>query len=165
MGGMATHADFTEQELAALSDAPHMAGIAVMIAGSSGIFGSLKEAAIAAQSVYHGSESSNELIRSLSSKETMQAAGERIRAEMGDYGNQDPRTYVRDRAVAKVRQAAAILRAKAPGDLGSYSEWVLSVCDKVANAAKEGGFLGFGGTRVSEGEEAAIADIRGALAG
>ncbi|MEZ5356152.1 MAG: hypothetical protein R2762_26245 [Bryobacteraceae bacterium] len=162
---MATQADFNEQELAALADAPHMAGIAVMIAGSSGIFGSLKEAAIAAQSVYQGSENASELIKSLSTKETMQAAGERIRSEMGDYGSQDPRTFVRDRAVAKVRQAAAILRAKSPGDLGAYSEWVLTISDKVANAAKEGSFLGFGGTRVSEGEEATIAEIRSALMG
>ncbi len=158
-------ADFNEHELAALADAPHMAGIAVMIAGSSGFFGSIKEAAVAAQSVFHGVDSSNDLIKSLSSKENMQAAGERIRSEMGDYGTQDPKTYVRERTIAKLRQASAILRAKSPGDLGSYSEWVLSISDKVANAAKEGSFLGFGGTRVSEEEQAAIAEIRSALLG
>ncbi|MEZ5401620.1 MAG: hypothetical protein R2729_18245 [Bryobacteraceae bacterium] len=162
---MSTEAQFTELERNALAEAPHLAGIAVMIAGSSGIFGSLKEAAVAAQSVFHGSESDNPLIRSLAAKETMQAAGDRIRAELGDYGDQDPKVFVRDKAVAKLRQAAAILRAKSPGDLGSYSEWVLQIGDKVANAAKEGSFLGFGGARVSESETAAIADIRSALAG
>jgi hypothetical protein len=34
---------------------------------------------------------------------------------------------------------------------------------RVAAAAKEGGFLGFGGTRVSESEEAALNEIAAAL--
>ena len=39
----------------------------------------------------------------------------------------------------------------------------LAVAEKVANAAKEGGFLGFGGERVSAGEKALIDNIKSAL--
>jgi len=35
----------------------------------------------------------------------------------------------------------------------------MSVAENVAKAAKEGGFLGFGGERVSEGEKALFADL------
>jgi len=41
--------------------------------------------------------------------------------------------------------------------------WLYGIADKVANAAKEGGFLGFGGTRVSEDEQAFLTDLRTAL--
>ena len=39
----------------------------------------------------------------------------------------------------------------------------MHIAEKVANAAKEGGFLGIGGTRVSEGEIEAFAQIADAL--
>jgi len=41
--------------------------------------------------------------------------------------------------------------------------WLYDVSDKVAKAAKEGGFLGFGGTRVSENETIALQEIAGHL--
>ena len=39
------------------------------------------------------------------------------------------------------------------------------IAENVANAASEGGFLGFGGERVCEDEEKAIAAVRKALKG
>ncbi len=39
----------------------------------------------------------------------------------------------------------------------------MSIAENVANAAKEGGFLGIGGTRVSDGEIKAFAEIANAL--
>jgi hypothetical protein len=160
---MATKTDFTEQEWTAVVDAPQMAGIAVMVSGASGIIGSIKEAAAAAQAVFSGTTHTDELVRSISGKEEMQAAQTRIRAAMGDFGEKDPTTWVREQTVSTLQRANAILKAKAPGELGAYHAWILAVADKVANAAKEGGFLGFGGVRVSEGEEKMIAAIKTAL--
>jgi hypothetical protein len=40
----------------------------------------------------------------------------------------------------------------------------VAVSRKVAEASKEGGFLGIGGTRVSQQEEQAIGEITAALA-
>lgn len=40
---------------------------------------------------------------------------------------------------------------------------LVSVAQKVSEAAKEGGFLGFGGTRVSEQEAATIKELSAAL--
>jgi hypothetical protein len=39
----------------------------------------------------------------------------------------------------------------------------LTAAQNVAEAAKEGGFLGIGGVRVSDAERAALGDIAGAL--
>jgi hypothetical protein len=42
-------------------------------------------------------------------------------------------------------------------------QWLTRVAQATAEAAKEGGFLGFGGTLVSEEEKAAIARIESTL--
>ena len=160
---MATKTDFTEQEWAAIADAPQMAGIAVMVAGASGVIGSIKEAATAASTVFGGTTHADELIRSISGKDEMKASQERIRAAMGSFGDKDPNTWVREQTIATLQRANAVMKAKAPAALATYHEWILTIADKVANAAREGGFLGFGGVRVSEEEQKMIAAIKSAL--
>jgi hypothetical protein len=100
---MATKEDFTEQEWAALADGPQLAGIAVMVAGSSGIVGSIKEAAAAAHAVWDGITHSHELIRLLSSKEEMQTSQARIRDAMDDFGGKDPSAWVEDQTIATLQ--------------------------------------------------------------
>ena len=59
---------------------------------------------------------------------------------------------------------AALLAAKASAtEAEEYRQWALSIAEKVANAATEGGFLGFGGERVTPAEKSLIDDIRKAL--
>jgi hypothetical protein len=160
---MATKADFTGQEWTAVVDAPQIAGIAVMVAGASGIIGSIKEAAAAAQAVWDGTSHPHELIRQICAKEEMQASQSRIRAVLGEFGDMDPNEWIHQQTIATLQRANVIVNSKAPDELVTYREWILSIADKVANAAKEGGFLGFGGVRVSEGEEQMIAAIKAAL--
>ena len=160
---MATKTDFTEQEWAAVTDAPQMAGIAVMVAGASGVIGSIKEAAAAASTVFGGTTHANEFIRLISSREEMQASQGRIRTAMGNFGDKDPNVWVREQTIATLQRANAILKSKAVAELGVYHEWVLTIAENVANAATEGGFLGFGGVRVSEEEQKMIAAIKAAL--
>lgn len=40
---------------------------------------------------------------------------------------------------------------------------MIAVAENVADASKEGGFMGFGGTRVSAAEESILAQIRSEL--
>ena len=48
---------------------------------------------------------------------------------------------------------AALIDKKAkPDEAQGFKQWLVAVTQKVAEAAKEGGFLGFGGTQVSEQE-------------
>ena len=62
------------------------------------------------------------------------------------------------------KEVSQLLDDKAsPEEAAEYRQWALSVAEAVAKASKEGGFLGFGGTRVSEGEKQAISDIANAL--
>ncbi|GII23000.1 hypothetical protein [Planosporangium mesophilum] len=65
-------------------------------------------------------------------------------------------TDVLDRA----RSAADLLTAKAgPGEAAAYRHWLVSIADQVVNAAKSGGFLGIGGSWVSESERRFVEEL------
>jgi hypothetical protein len=68
-----------------------------------------------------------------------------------------------ERAIANLREVSAILNAKAPGDAAAFKAWLRAISQKVAEASKEGGVLGFGGVPVSDAEKATLADISKAL--
>jgi hypothetical protein len=67
------------------------------------------------------------------------------------------------RSLALLGEVSTILDAKAPADAGPFKAFLNEVAEKVAEAASEGGFLGFGGVPVSDAEKATLAQIAGAL--
>jgi hypothetical protein len=69
----------------------------------------------------------------------------------------------RDRILGAIRSGLATVKAKSPADATAYRAMILDAAQKTAEAAKEGGFLGFGGTQVSTEEQQALADIQNAL--
>ena len=50
-----------------------------------------------------------------------------------------------------------------PDEADQYKTWILDIAEDVAKSASEGGFLGFGGTQISEVEIALFADMALAL--
>lgn len=68
-----------------------------------------------------------------------------------------------DTVLKSISAAKAAIAAQSPGDAAAFSTMVVSVAEGVANAAKEGGFLGIGGKQVSKEEEAALSAIKSAL--
>jgi Bacterial protein of unknown function (DUF937) len=76
------------------------------------------------------------------------------------------------RAMAKDREgltrliadATAAVKQRSPGELEAFKAAIRSIGKATAEAAKEGGFLGIGGTLVSDDEKAALAKLDGALA-
>jgi len=48
--------------------------------------------------------------------------------------------------------------------IAHYREWLLTAAQRAADAAKEGGFLGFRAERVSEGERRMLDKLREVLA-
>ncbi len=68
---------------------------------------------------------------------------------------------LRTRGLEKLREAIAVLEAKAePDEVDAYRGFVLGMADRVAHRHKSGGFLGFGGHEVSDAEKAAMEEIR-----
>jgi hypothetical protein len=64
----------------------------------------------------------------------------------------------------ELRAVDWIVAGKAtPEETEGFRDWLVATAQAAANAAKEGGFMGFGAVRVSEGEQAMLDQIRGAL--
>ena len=78
----------------------------------------------------------------------------------GDLDTGSQRTAM----LRSVRDAAAVVKEKCPIDHRSFGQTLTALTRKVAEASKEGGFLGAGGSLVSEQEERAIAEISTILA-
>jgi hypothetical protein len=71
---------------------------------------------------------------------------------------------IKNACIETLRQAAAIVDAKAPGDAAAYKAWLQQISQHVAEAANEGGgFLGIGGVQVSDAEKATLTEISSAL--
>ena len=67
---------------------------------------------------------------------------------------------LRQLAPETLRAAIALLERKgADAEVVEYKRFVFALADTVAKAHKEGGFLGIGGTQVSEHEQAALDEI------
>lgn len=69
----------------------------------------------------------------------------------------------RTRILAAISEGVAVVQKISPADAPSYKAMILDAAQKTAEAAKEGGFLGIGGTLVSAEEQQALDDIRAAV--
>jgi len=56
------------------------------------------------------------------------------------------------------------VKQRSPGELDAFKTAIRSIGKATAEAAKEGGFLGIGGTLVSDDEKSALAKIEAAMA-
>ena len=56
------------------------------------------------------------------------------------------------------------MTAKAtPEEAGAFRRWLVAAAQAAADAAKEGGFLGFGAEQVSAGEQQMLEQVRAAV--
>ena len=70
----------------------------------------------------------------------------------------------RDALTRLIADATAAVKQRSPGELEAFKATIRSIGKATAEAAKEGGFLGIGGTQVSDDEKAALAKIEAAIA-
>lgn len=154
---MSTKADYTKEEWDLLIKAPLMAAMAVVAASPSGPIGVFKELFAAGKGLVEGERASNPLIAAVVS-DVKAGARPPLPAERPTDIQR-----VKDQALQACRDVAALLARKAPRDGDGYKRWLVETAQRAAEAAKEGGFLGIGGTRISDAEKGALADVAGAL--
>ena len=173
---MTTQADFTPDEWNTILASPTLVGTTVMLAATSGPIGTVKEMIAVGKAVAEVIEkgSPNALVQALA-----QDAKARIDAQKAKQPDQevklDPEVEQKIKSaksaeaaravlMQEVGEVAALVTAKAPVDEAQgFKQWLMSVAVQVAQAAKEGGFLGFGGTQVSDAEKAALNELSGVL--
>lgn len=154
---MTVKADFTTEEWTQLIQAPGAAGLYVMMSDPSFVVGSMKEAFAVSSSILEKAKQSNselltELLADYQNKEEVKKA--QIKFEKKDIET------IKKTAFEVLEQVTRILDDKAtPDESAEIRNWLYAISVKTANAAKEGGFLGFGGERVSTDEQAALRKI------
>ena len=130
----------------------------VSVSDMSGPIGLTKEAFAVVKGVTESSAStSNELIKTLA--EQIKARGGK--PEMPELPGD--REGVRSALIDTCQRAAAVVAQKSAPEADEYKRWLVSLARKTAEASKEGGFLGFGGTVVSEEESSAVGELASAL--
>ena len=70
-----------------------------------------------------------------------------------------------DQVLAELRDVHALVATRAtPEEAAAYGEWLVTTAQAAADAAKEGGFMGFKAQLVSDGEQAMLERVRAAVA-
>jgi hypothetical protein len=163
---MANKEDFTPEQWTKILESMMLVGVAISAAEPSGPWGTLKEffancSAIANSKLDAGSD---ELVEAaVADFETSEGRSNIQKALRGRFADAEAPADIVQRSLASLREVSVILDAKAPGDAAAFKAWLCGISQKVAEAAAEGTFLGFGGVQVSDAEKATLADIAKAL--
>jgi hypothetical protein len=161
---MAVKDSFAPEEWARIVGAPMLAGIAVTAADPGGLWGAVKEGTATASALRAGSGGSDGLIKEVSAAyETSEGRDIARGALKGQTSGKKP-AEIADAAVAELGAIAALVSAKAPQEAPAFKAWLREIAAKVAEAGTEGGFLGFGGVKVSDAEKATLDRVGSALA-
>lgn len=154
---MANKTNFTVDEWDQLRLAPMNAALLVMAASPSGPLGLVKESSALSEALATTMASAQtELLQVL-------ALDLQENTILHKLKQTEPEA-MRAATLDACRQVSNLLYRKASEtEAAEFRQWLLSIARKVAEAAKEGGFLGFGGTAVSEEEAAALDQLEIAL--
>lgn len=157
---MTTKSDFSEEEWARIVRAPFVAGLAITLADPGGPIEAAKETMAAMRSAT-SPPSREELLADVALD--VQAMVQERRHPLKGYKPTGP--AVGDEVVAELRGVVSVVAAKASAEeAAAYGTWLLASAQAAADAAKEGGFMGFGAEQVSAGEQAMLDRVREAVA-
>ena len=155
---MANKQSFTSTEWDTVRNSPFLAGFVVVAADPSGPIGLFKESAAVSRMVLnelknHGTELMQALATDLK---------ENVHMPRLDAKSMDD---VKAGGLKSCADAMKLVREKAtPQEAVEFKAWLTELAKRVAEASKEGGIFGFGGTLVSDAEKNALNDIQSALA-
>jgi len=165
---------YSEDEWSTILATPQLVGLAMAGAGSSGILGSTKEMFASARSLMTAKDeySSNALIQAIVPNTTevskaMEDAKKQRSIIMEKLKSKNIKTSedLTEMILSNCKNVVTLLEGKESVEVVTeYKKWILEIAEKVANAAKEGGFLGFGGERFSEKEQELFEKLKSTLA-
>lgn len=159
---MTSKAAFTDDEWVRVLRAPMVAGMALTIADPGGPIEVSKEmmATLRAATVPPSQE------------ELLSAVALDIQAMVQEKQNPARNFKPTSAATAgseildELRAVSAIVAEKAtPEETRAFRRWLVVAAQAAADAAKEGGFMGFGAIQVSQGEQTMLDQIRSAVGG
>ena len=160
---MTSKADFTDEEWARIKRAPFVAGMAISLADPGGPIEAVKETAATFKTVRAAQDGGRGELPGAIAGEVVAEAGRRKNPIGGFKPSSGANAGVE--ILDELGEVNRIVSQKAaPEDAAALRDWLLAAAQEAANAAKEGGFLGFHAERVSEGEQKMLDRLREALA-
>src|SRR3954452_22967783 len=162
---MTTKDDFTDEEWTRLERAPFVAGMAISLADPGGPIEAVKESMATIKVVAEAAQSGggNELVDAVANSATAKA--HERKSPLGGWKPEAKGALVGEAILDEMRGTNELLAQKAtPEEAAAFREFLLSAAQRAAEAAKEGGFMGFKAERVSEGEQQMLDKLRQVLA-
>src|SRR5512132_2970917 len=157
---MTSKADYTDEEWIRLRRAPFVAGLAISMADPGGPIEMAKETMAT--------------LRAATTPPTQEELLVAVPQEIAPMMNQkqNPPAALKTESAApavkmvldELKAVNETLTAKAkPDEADAFRRWLLAVARAAADAAKEGGFMGFGAELVSQGEQRMLGELRATL--
>jgi hypothetical protein len=169
---MSLESRFTDEEQQLLTSTPSLIGSSMAFAEGSGL-GTIKELFANAKTYIGGAKQfpNNEIIvgvlPNLEDRKDAMAKAKEMREKMMNRLKQneiDSHEKLKTQLLNDCKAINTLLSEKSSlEEAEDYKEWAMSVAENVAKAAKEGGFLGIGGERISVGEKELFAEVAEAL--
>jgi hypothetical protein len=154
---MTTKADYTDEEWTRLRRAPFVAGLAISMADPGGPIEMAKETMATLRAA----------TTPPTQEELLVAVSKEIASMMNQKQNPlagfkpDSAALAGKMVLDELEAVNEILTAKAtPEEADAFRRWLLAVSRAAADAAKEGGFMGFGAELVSQGEQRMLGELR-----
>ena len=162
---MADKSSFSADEWKAVLSSPMLAGMAVTLGEPSGLWGTMKESMASARALLEtrsdpgASNLIKAILADIETSEGRTIAKEGLKSDLTGKSAAE----IKQQIIAKLARVGEIIDAKAGAEAAGFKAWLKQVAEKVSEAASEGGFLGFGGVKVTDAEKASIADVAQAL--
>jgi hypothetical protein len=152
-----TKGDFPEDEWTRVVRAPFVAGLAISLADPGGPIEAAKET-MATIKTATNPPSREQLLTEVALD--VQAMTQQRRNPLGEYkltkGEQPGKQVLEE-----LRSVMAVVAARAtPEETAALGQWLLATAHAAAEAAKDGGFMGFGAKQVSDGEQSMLDQVR-----
>ena len=157
---MTTKSDFTEEEWVRIRRAPFVAGMAISLADPGGPIEMAKETIATLKSATNP-PSREQLLAEIALD--IQSMTQQKQNPLGDYRVTDGKR-AGQQILDELRSVQQIVASRAtPEEANAYSQWLVATAQTAADAAKEGGFMGFRAEQVSQGEKSMLDQVRSAL--
>jgi hypothetical protein len=157
---MTSKADYTDEDWTRLRRAPFVAGLAISMADPGGPIEMAKETMATLRAA----------TTPPSQEELLVAVSHDIASMMNQKQNPlkdfkpDSAALAGKMVLDELTAVNEIVTAKATAEeADAFRRWLLTVAQAAADAAKEGGFMGFGAELVSQGELRMLGELRAAL--
>ncbi|MFD0980299.1 hypothetical protein [Tropicimonas aquimaris] len=153
------------EDWAGILQAPMLAGFAVTAADPSGLIGAFQESAAMAGSLRDAAAGAgtgslaSEVFGAYKTAEGRKTAVEGIRA----LAKGRKAAEASEAAVGRLGEVMRVVERELPDQAPSFRDFLITTAMKTAEASMEGGFLGFGGEKISDAERKSLDDLKAAL--